>query len=168
MLLKSLASAYDQSCRDFDHVIMVDTVGIGVPRANKMFVENLDRVTGEYVLMLDDDDMFSTDQAIARLAEVTEWDEPEMVIFQCDHGGGLGVLPFPKIFKLKSMPQPSGIGTCSYITRREIFEATIEKFGQRLGGDYIFFKAAYGMCKDVVYLEEQLTKVQRISNGKPE
>lgn len=168
MLLESLASAYEQTCTDFNHVIMVDTVGIGVPRANKMFVQNAYRITGEYVLILDDDDMFSTDQAIARLAEVAEWDEPGMVIFRCDHGSGLGVLPFPEIFENKTKPKPSGIGTCSYIMRRDIFEATIENFARRLGGDYLFFMAAYGACEHVVYLKEQLTKVQRISNGKPE
>ena len=170
MLLNSLASASYQSCTDFDHVIMVDTVGIGVPRANKLFAANMDRVKGEYVLVLDDDDMFSERTAIQTLKLVVDLSDPlpGMVIFQCDHGGGLGVLPHKAVFDNETKPGHSGIGTCSYITRRDVFEATIESFGQKLGGDFLFFNAAFGICECVIYLEEQLTRVQRISNGKPE
>lgn len=169
MLLANLASAYGQIDKDFDHVIMVDEVGIGVPRANKLFWRNAYRIQGEYVLMLDDDDKFSDSLAIRKLKNaVNSSSNPGMVIFKCDHGAGLGVLPFPKIFELEMMPQPSGIGTCSYITRTDVFKATIDKFGKRLGGDYLFFKAAYGMCENIIFLDEQLTEVQRISNGKPE
>lgn len=164
MLGTSLNSLQMQTDQDYEQISIVDNVGRGVPWANRAL--QAAGPTGDYVLILDDDDMLTEATAIEELRQATER-EPDLVIFKCDHGP-LGVLPDDVAWKRR--PLKGHIGSCSFISKRQTWRNHIHSFAVDEGGDYAYLKAVYfdWPRPEVVWLDRQLTAVQRISKGAAE
>ena len=161
MLAKNCRSLGAQTSQDYEQVFLVDRFGYGVGNANRALLTA--RVAGDYVLVLDDDDRMTNDRAIEMLKEATA-DSPDLVIFRVDHGP-LGILPDDLIWEKR--PLKGHIGSCSFITRRDIWERFIHRFGVDECGDYAFLHSLWSESPSVVWLDELLTGVQRISKGQP-
>lgn len=163
MLAKNKASLKAQTDRDFEHLFIRDDKGRGVGWANGEIAKA--EPTGEYVLVLDDDDMMLNHRAIAILKLAT-LDAPGMVIFKADHKE-LGILPSKAVWQ--SRPMQGQIGSISFISRLDIWKRHAKAYGVPKAGDYNYLHAAWPDVKDhVVWLNELLTGVQRISWGQPE
>ena len=156
---QSLAMQTDQ---DYEQLFVVDEVGLGVGHANRALATV--SPAGDYVLVLDDDDMLTDIGAIEALKEATV-DAPDLVIFKCDHAG-LGILPDPVIWGRR--PLRGHIGSCSFISRRDVWKNHIHRFGVDECGDYAYLYSVWTSMPRVVWLDRQLTAVQRISKGQPE
>ena len=161
MLGKNVESLTSQGDPDFEQLFIVDAVGYGIGRANRELVTV--KPSGEFVLILDDDDMLINDAAITLLKEAAV-DRPDIVIFKADHNG-LGVLPSRVVWEHR--PIKGRIGSCDFITRRDIWEKHIHAFGVDACGDYEFLRALWQDRPKVVWLDEVLAGVQRISRGQP-
>jgi hypothetical protein len=114
-------------------------------------------------MVLDDDDMLIDDCAIEEMKAAT-LDAPALLIFKADHKE-LGILPSKAIWQKR--PLRGQIGSCDFITRRDVWEKHIGAFGIFTCGDYNFLKAIWQDGPDVVWLDEVLAGVQQISRGKP-
>lgn len=161
MLAINRRSLGAQTSQDYEQVFIVDDVGYGVGNANRALLTA--RVAGDYVLVLDDDDRMTNDRAIEMLKEATA-DSPDLVIFRVDHGP-LGILPDDLIWEKR--PLKGHIGSCAFITRRDVWGRFIHRFGVDEGGDYAYLHAVWMEGPDVVWLDSQLAAVQRISKGEP-
>ncbi len=161
MLGKNISALNSQDDPDYEQLFLVDDVGYGVGYANRQLATAEPK--GEYVLILDDDDMLINDQAITLLKEAT-LDKPDIVIFKADHDN-LGILPSAAVWEKR--PIYGQIGSCDFITRRDIWEKHIHAFGVDSAGDYAFLKAIWHDKPEVVWLNEVLAGVQRISWGAP-
>lgn len=115
-------------------------------------------------MVLDDDDMLTDPDAIEALKAATI-DRPELVVFKAHHGR-LGVLPSVRMWGSK--PLKGHIGSCDFITRRDVWERHIAAFGEDECGDFYFLKSVWRSDPEVVWLDRQLSAVQRISRGAPE
>jgi len=161
-LAENEASVAAQTCNDYEHIFIVDDEGRGVAWAN--WALQLAQPAGDYVLVLDDDDKLTDPEAIAKLKEATA-DNPDLVIFKADHDG-LGILPSPLIWGRAILR--GHIGSCDFITSREQWYQHIHHFAQPECGDFSFLNALWFNRPEVVWLDEQLAAVQRISKGAPE
>ena len=155
-------SLRQQTDPDYEQLFIVDDVGRGLPWANRAL--QTATPSGDYVLVLDDDDMLADPEAIEVLKEATA-DNPELVIFKTDHAK-LGVLPNDLIWGKR--PLLGLIGSCSFISRRDVWEQHIHNFGKDAAGDFAYLKAVWFNRPNVVWLDRQLAAVQRISHGAPE
>jgi len=164
MLADNTASLARQTDRDFEQLFMIDEEGMGIGDANRiLMVADPD---GDYVLVLDDDDWLINDRAIELLKGATI-ESPDIVIFKADHKG-LGILPSKSAWEKR--PIKGHIGSCDFITRRDVWDKHIEAFGVDEGGDYAFLKAIWEDKPVVIWLDELLAGIQRQgrSNGEPE
>lgn len=158
---ESLARQTDQ---DYEQILLIDDEGLGLHAANKRLAEA--EPAGDYVLILDDDDMLSEPEAIERLKEAAV-DDPEMVFFHADHDW-LGVLPSRIVWKAQR-PLKCHIGSCDFITRRDVWGRHIEAFGAPECGDFEFLKSIWMAGRpDAVWIDDILAGVQRIGHGRPE
>lgn len=164
MLAKNVASLDGQSDADFEQIFLIDEQGVGVYGANAALARAQPR--GEYVLILDDDDMLGDTEAIAVLRQaVTENNRPQLVIFRARHDR-LGLLPSPRSWG--KGPQLGHIGSCDFIAERALWQRHIAAFGVPAAGDYAFARSMWREGPDVVWLDRELAAVQRISRGAPE
>lgn len=163
MLAMNKQSIAAQTCQDFEQLFLVDDEGRGVHAANQALATAQPR--GDYVMILDDDDMLATETAIETMKEATV-DNPDIVVFRADHGK-LGVLPSPAVYWHEE-PISGRIGSCDFIVRRRLWKRHIAAFGTPACGDYHFLKSLWATNPTVVWIRDVLAAVQRISRGAPE
>lgn len=163
-LQANVASLNNQTCDDWEQLFIVDEVGRGIGWANRQFARYANQVSGDYVLMLDDDDRLIRDDAIEILKR-TAYNQPEIVIFRGLHGRH-GILPSDETWGDK--PKSTHISGQDFITRSDVWKAHIEHFGHEKMGDYAFLSALWPSVQSVVWLDELLVEQQAIGGGEPE
>jgi hypothetical protein len=161
MLRINRQSVYGQTDRDLEQLFSTDMVGRGIGWANRELANF--HPCGDYVLVLDDDDRLVEPRAIEYLKEATK-DNPDIVIFKGYHAE-LGRLPTKAIWNKR--PLKGHIGSCDFISHRDIWKKHITAFGVDEGGDYAYLQSVWQDKPIVVWLDRQLTAVQRISKGQP-
>ena len=154
MLRINRDSIVDQTDRDFEQLFVHDMIGRGIGWANRELATF--HPIGDYVLVLDDDDILTEPRAVEYLKEATA-DNPDIVIFKGDHAD-LGILPSKAIWGKR--PLKGHIGSCDFISHRDIWKKHITAFGVDEGGDYAYLKALWQDKPVVVWLDKQLTGVQ--------
>ena len=171
MLVENMTSLEGQTDPDYEQLFIVDFEGRGIGWANRAL--GTVEPAGEYVMVLDDDDMLTNDRAIELMKAATPKiqrygrptiERPDMLIFKASHDG-LGILPSPAIWGKR--PLKGHIGSCDFISRRDVWERHIHRFGVDEGGDYAYLHAVWMDRPKVVWLDEVLAGVQRISHGEP-
>jgi len=128
-----------QTSPDYEHVILVDEVGIGVEKANGMFAlpQNIERVRGKYVYIIDSDDIVTYYNLVSEIKQISEESDPDVIIVQCVHENGV---PLPPDYDWLKYPVPAHVGSSSFVVRNEIWKEHIHLFGDSgvYHGDYIF------------------------------
>jgi len=87
------ASIEAQTDRDWQHLVIEDEVGRGVPWANKQFEAHAGEVEGDYVFILDDDDKLVEPRFVALMRNVA-WSEPALIVVKMDHTRRIGGLRY--------------------------------------------------------------------------
>ncbi len=141
-----------QTDQDYEQLFIVDDVGRGIGWANRALVNATP--TGNYVMVLDDDDMISEPRAIEYLKEATA-DGPDIVIFKGDCGDDLGILPDAVVWGKR--PIKGHIGSFAIVTSRDVWEKHITAYGADEAGDYEYLKALWQDKPRVAWLDKILT-----------
>lgn len=164
MLRANDAALKAQSDPDFKQWVLTDTAGRGWAYAAEMLVDVAPKLTGEYVLILDDDDLMIHHQAIheLKMAAITR---PPAILFRGWHGD-LGVLPPDGAFGRR--PQLGKIGSFDFILRRDVF---CELVPRSIDGGYCNDFALIDGVFDhhpggVIYLDLVICAVMMRSMGK--
>lgn len=165
MLEKNIASVKEQTDQDYEHIFLVDMDGHGVSWANHQFYRHRDKPVGDYIYMLDDDDMLTEPTAIERFKEITK-SKPDLVMCKFDCGPW-GVLPSPGMW-INQWPKLTKVGTPCFITRRDVWYDNIRHFCQPTAGDYYFLATIWPNLKSIEWLDLIVGKVQQIGQGRPE
>jgi hypothetical protein len=160
-LAANRASLAAQTDRDFDQQVLVDHEYHGVAWANYTMRQYAGAPVGEFVLMLDDDDILADAGTVAALHAVAP--AADLIVARVDHGPGPGVLP--KVWG--QLPPRDHIGGSSVVCRREVWQQAAAHWGYSYAGDYDFIQAAFGVAQRIVWLDRIIVRVQRISRGRP-
>ncbi len=168
-LAENQESLRRQSDPDYVQTLLVDDVGIGVARANARLADVAPMLTGDYVWVLDDDDLCTCETLVADLKRITEAcrSRPAAVVVRMDHGL-LGILP--DVDRWWGVIPPEGcIGASALVVRRDVFVAYADWWRtQRYASDYDFTAAVMRGERDIVWVDIVASRVQRISIGRPE
>lgn len=94
MLERCVASVWAQADKDFQHIVLADDVGVGIAGSYQQMIDEADRYRGQYIYILDDDDVLTDDQLIVDLKRIADRHNPDVVMVKAEHPE-LGVLPEP-------------------------------------------------------------------------
>lgn len=131
MLARNVASLAKQTDPDYMHHVIVDHERRGVAWA----VGNLANVeaTGEWVWVLDDDDLCCHPTLIRELKEIDAAMMPDVIMVRALHEA-FGMLPGGANWG--QAPVLGNIGTSCYIVRRYIWNLYRSRWLERYDGDY--------------------------------
>jgi len=92
----SLALQIDQ---DFEHILLVDDVGIGFRAADARLVTDAPAlINGDYVYVLDDDNFLIDNSFVARIHWFAQEYDPDIIMVKSDNGRQ-GILPTPEVWR---------------------------------------------------------------------
>jgi hypothetical protein len=167
MLAANVASVEALRGADATQVLLVDLEKRGVASANAMLAEFTP--CGQYVLVLDDDDVLTHMGLVEDLKQLA-WmhGNPPAFIVRMDHGDWLGVLPSDNDWKQE--PHEAGIGSAALIARKDVWMAHRATWASgRYASDFDFIHSVW--CEyggHIVWHDVVASKCQRISRGQPE
>jgi len=166
---KNQRSLTNQTDPDYDQVLIHDDVGIGMLEANRVLNTYKHLIKGEYVLILDDDDMMLDDNFIANLKSHNE----DIVLFRMrytccgpDRYNYIGGKE-----ENEHGPRFGRIGASCMVVTNEVYQKHIYAFIKDSGGDYQFLqeilneKFKYTKCH---LGEVEVTAIQDIGGGQPD
>ena len=144
------------------HVIIPDNIGIGIDGLYRDIPNHIDKVKGDYVLMLSDDDMLINDELVKKFYDLAIDGYPEVVIFKAEKEGR----HLPSLWR--TAPQFGHIDLSNFIVRSDIWKANADKWGQRYEGDFDFIRSLWDQGHQFTWWDFVGVKAQRISRGQPE
>lgn len=165
MLAKNVASLTMQTDQDYEHIFLIDQDGHGLSWANHQFYRHRDKPMGDYILMLDDDDMLTRPDAIEVLKRAS-FNKPDLIMCKFDCGPW-GILPTREMWSMQ-WPKVTHVGTPCFITRRDIWYEHIQAFGAPTAGDYSFLHDLWPDLESIAWVDVIIGKVQQVGQGKPE
>ncbi len=165
MLAANQASLAAQTDGDYIQTLLADDVGRGVGWSYENMAAYAPRLAGEWIWILDDDDLCIHPAFVAELRGIVQRAKAVDVVFVKMHHGPLGVLPTARDWG--NSPRMGGIGVSAYIVRRDVWRAHARAM---LPGcytsDYQFIRAVWDSGPRVVWHNVIASRVQRISHGK--
>ncbi len=160
MLAANIASLMAQTDPDWRQTFLVDHVGIGVAAANARLADV--EPVGDYVWVLDDDDLCIEPRLVAILKQVMGQD---CYVVQMDHGE-LGILPPTDHYG--KPPVESLIGSSALICRADVWRAEREAWRSgRYASDFDFANSVFAHWQPT-WLNLVASRIQQRSIGAPE
>jgi hypothetical protein len=162
MLALCQASVQNQTV-PVEHVIVRDKVGLGVGGMYGDIRNHAERVTGDYVMVLSDDNVLLD----ARFAEdleyiVGEAERPSVVVFR----GQTGPTLQPAAWCCE--PIETMIDLSCFAVERETWQANAHRWGERYAGDFDFIHWLWASHLRFHWWDRIVFQALKISNGAAE
>jgi hypothetical protein len=164
MLAHNQASLAAQTDNDFTQTLLNDPDGRGIAWANRNLGQYAPFLVGQYIFILDDDDMLICPTFIAELKEIVKAHRPDVIFVKMDHKKR-GILP-DKSWGCE--PKHSDIGCSGFVVRRKIWQKFSRHWDASYAGDFGFISAVFASNPKVFWHDVIASQVQRISNGAAE
>lgn len=134
LLKRNVESLANLSDPDYEQTIVLDDQARGCPWANR----NLATVsaTGEYVWVLDDDDLCCRPSLITELKQIVRKEQPEIIMLRAYHGN-FGTLPSDGNWQ--RMPVLGNVGWSNAVVRADVWDRHKEQIVERYEADYYFW-----------------------------
>ncbi len=139
---ESIKCIYNKS---IEQIFITDPVGYGMEEANKSFEYVKDKIAGDYVYLLDDDDFIVNTSMVQELQAIAKKrDSPDIIFFRMiiKNGQNGDYYPTEKCWKAKE-PIIAQIGGSCFVVRKDVFKKFIHTFGLPRCGDFNFLKSIY-------------------------
>ncbi len=119
-------SVLDQTDQDLQHLLIYDPTenGIGFPGANALLA-NVVGIEGQYVMVLDDDDVLTNANFVATMKRAAGKHSPDAIFIRADYGGR--VLPPDDEFNQRLVVRGK-IGSSCVLASRQLYEACSHKW----------------------------------------
>lgn len=161
MLRRNEQSLAALSSKRWVHTILTDMARRGVAWANAQ-LQTFEPM-GDYVWVLDDDDVCILPTLVDDLEEITSTFRPGVVVVQMDHGAGLGILPRREKFNTEL--SEGEIGCSGFITRRDVWMEHRHAWSERYAGDFDFFHSIQSAAVDMYWWGVVASKVSKRNMG---
>ena len=166
MLERNRGSLLSQTFKRWQQTLLVDEIGIGVPAASEKIGAYAPLLVGEYIWILDDDDICVVPELFQALSGIVIASLPDVIMLKMDHGPR-GILP--DLGYWEAEPEHGHIGISAYVIKRELWQQCA---GAWMPGayhsDYNFIKSIFETKPSVYWYNVIASKVQRVSLGQPE
>jgi len=149
---------------DWTQTLLIDDVGRGLGWANRNMARYAPHLIGDYIWILDDDDLCVHPPLVGELKAIVQRQQPDVIMLRMDHGP-LGVLPDDP--RWGHAPVVGRIGVSAFVVARAVWQAHAAAF---LPGtqpsDFQFIRALWDSRPRVVWHDVVASRVQRISRGR--
>lgn len=169
MLMANLASMMQQTDGDYEQTLLVDTVGRGMGYAQAQLTDYAPHLRGEYVWLLDDDDLCVWPEMVSELKQKVAGarKQPDVIMVRMQHGGSLGVQPDGAHWG--KPPVLQHVGCSAYLVRRDWWQVHAHAWATaHYNSDYDFIEAVWDSNPSVLWVDRIASACQRISHGEPE
>lgn len=133
LLARNQASLDGQTDADWVQTVLIDNVGRGVEWANGNLGRYAPHLEGEYVWVLDDDDVCTCDTLVAGLKRVVRETCADVVMVQGEINRH-GVLPDAAVWR--QQPVFAHVAMPNFVLRRAVFQKHAGKLAVSRGADY--------------------------------
>lgn len=143
MLVVNMESLRAQTDGDWVQTYLVDNVGRGINWSHENMAAHAPGLVGEWIWILDDDDMCACPTLVADLKAIVAEQEPDVIMVKMDHGDGKSVLPDAESWG--EGPVYGHIGVSAYIVRRSLWQAHAGTLVPGwYGSDYSLINSIFG------------------------
>lgn len=125
---------------DYLHTLLVDEQGRGVEWANRNLGQYAPKLLGEWIWVLDDDDLCVCDTLVTDLRRIVANHDPLLIYVR----GRLGDVVYPPDAHWGKAPALAQIGMSNFIVRRDVWQAFAHAFPKKLCADFHFIRAVHG------------------------
>lgn len=141
-LQKNIRSLKSQTDKDYEQVFIVDTKGLGLAAADQALGKYRDINCGDYIMVLDDDDMIIDNHFIEKLKKVKDTSSPDVIIWRGKFFNGREV--FPPVNKFWGVrPVKCNIGSFSYCMSHKLYTKYVGTCRTGATGDFDFINAVF-------------------------
>ena len=162
-LARCIASVEAQTDRDVQHLIIEDTIGVGVAGMFAAIPRHHDKILGEWVFILSDDDVLPDAEVVADLRQVIDANpEAEVIMGHCQIGG----IVYPTFVSWGTAPAEGHVTMSGWIVRREVFVSV--PYGHRYEGDFDFIHACWERGLHFTWWPRLLCRAAGWGRGAPE
>lgn len=125
-LRRNQLSVGKQMCGNYEQIFLVDEIGLGIKAADeRMAIEASALIRGEYVYILDDDDLLIDNQFVAHIHAIARSHDPDIIMVKSDNGR-LGILPGAETWERE--PQPGRVSVLNYVVKAEVWKRHASAF----------------------------------------
>lgn len=170
MMAQNAAAIQAQDDPDWEQIILLDEERRGVAYGDLMIgmPDNLAKIAGQWVFVVDDDNKLSTPRFVSTLKAIAKKHNPDVIMFKSRYAD-LGILPRGDDWN--ASPQHGRTSPFSCLIKADIFKqfAHIWAEGGAYVGDYLFLKAIVDSGAKLYWHDgEVMAEVQSRSNGRAE
>ena len=150
---------------EVQHYLAVDDQQRGVGWSHLNLKTISPNLTGDYVMLLDDDDYLVDNQLLISLASLA-LDHPDVVITKMDMGDRV----LPPESDWGGRPGPSYIAASCPIVKRSVWLEHVGFFTDEYEGDYRFISSIFDCPRQhkIAWLNHVVSRVGRVSHGAAE
>jgi len=167
MLAYNQESLQSQTCDDWTQTLLVDEIGRGIGWSYQQMALYADDLEGDYIWILDDDDVASRMTLVRELKDIAAVNNPDVIMIKMNHLTR-GILPDDLVWKKK--PVIAHIGVSAFVVRREVWQRHAGAFlSASYSADFDFISSIFkeeGI--DIFWHDVIASQVQKISMGLPE
>lgn len=156
-------SVQAQTCRDFQHMVIVDDSGIGVDGMFHDIRRHAKAIRGDYVFILADDDRLIKAEGLGRVKAFAEANNRPPVIIVRNYKWGR---TFPLIWE--QAPEFTKIDTGNFIIRSDVFLENADHFGECYEGDWIFIEHLWNSGYPFAWFDYVFSEMQVGGKGRTE
>lgn len=156
-----------QTDHDFEHLVVEDTVGLGVAQSHQLIRDS--RPKGDYVMILDDDDFAATPYMVSDLKAAAQAYDPDVIVFR-QNNAQLGILP--DRFVWQQYPIKGHISGSCVAVKWHVWTACIPAImtgglngGPCYEGDFYYIDAVWHYTTKLHWLDKVLVIVPHIGRG---
>lgn len=129
---------------EWQQIFIKDKKGMGLHYANCSFMLANDRIQGDYVFLLDDDNGIVNAEMITELQQIAIEYNPDVIVFRMTirNGAFNNHYPSPVCWNAKK-PMLANIGGSCMVVKRDIHKQFIHHFGHARFGDWKYLEELY-------------------------
>ena len=167
MLAYNQESLQSQTCDDWIQTLLVDEIGRGVGWSYQQMALYADDLEGDYIWILDDDDMCIRMTLVDELKQIATIHNPDVIMIKMNHLTR-GILPDELVWKRK--PVIAHIGVSAFVVKRELWQRHAGAFlSADYSADFDFISSIFQEEGVGVFWHDVIaSQVQKISLGLPE
>jgi hypothetical protein len=162
-LQRCIMSVAAQSERDYQHLVIEDTVGLGVDGMFRDVPNHHAAIEGEYVYFLCDDDVLADSHVVRDMRAFIEAnDRPDVVMAYAT----IGPLMFPYPQCWQAEPKEGFVTLANWAVRAEVWRAV--PYGNRYEGDYEFIAECWRRGYRFAWWDRLICRAPGWNRGAPE
>jgi len=141
-LLNNIRSLKAQTDPDYEQVFIFDKVGHGLAAADRSLNMYKNINCGDYIMVLDDDDIITDNKFIEKLKIIKKESSPNVIIWQGKFFSETKILPLQDKF-WGARPIKCQIGSFNYCMTHELYTKYVNVCRTGFTGDFDFINRVY-------------------------